>query len=327
MPAAAKRHRGAGWLALAQTKRAAHEEYLLVFREPLLWRGRTRQSRRKPVGHLAAIALVCGGLPGCLMPVPPLPYRQEAPASSIPADPAAAFPAGKTRRSDVVRALGAPNAAAEDGSWIVYSDRLSFGKWHLYYLGTRYGDMIPSEGMHETIRYRNLIVAFDAFDRVFEVVTETGECEQTGRASACVDTRDAGDRFTLSVDRGVLQAPHDRVRARFIPAARREDGRWVEGVLVLTDYGLAFVSTPGPAAPHRPMWWLPGIEIRDVGWGPEGASGPCLPTAVLSVQDGRQEVFDLGGRFAPTGAVPMLPYRQLTERFIEAVRALHVRAR
>jgi len=274
--------------------------------------------------HLLALALTCGGLVGCVVPVlvPPLPYRQEGPALAMPDDPVAKFPVGKTTRAEVIRALGVPNAAAGDGTWIVYSDRLSYGKWHLYLLGTGYGDLIPSQGTDETIRYRNLIFAFDAYGRVFEIATETGECKQTGSASSCFDTKEAGDRSVLRVDAGVLQTPDDRVRARFIPAARREGGRWIEGALVLTDYSLVFVSIAEPAAQYQPMLQLPWIEIRAVDWGPVDTSVSSLPTAVMTTKDGRQEVFDLGGRVAPAGAEPTVSYRQLTERFIESVRAL-----
>ena len=240
----------------------------------------------------------------------------------MPDDPVAKFPVGKTTRADVIRALGAPNAAAGDGTWIVYSDRLSYGKWHLYLLGTGYGDLIPSQGMDETIRYRNLIFAFDAYGRVFEIATETGECKQTGSASSCFDTKEAGDRSVMRVDSGVLQTPDDRVRARFIPAARREGGRWIEGALVLTDYSLVFVSIAEPAVQYRPMLQLPWIEIRDADYGPIDTSLSTLPTAVLTIKDGRQEVFDLGGRVAPPGAVPTVSYQQLTERFIDSVRSL-----
>ena len=273
-------------------------------------------------GHFLAIALMCGALVGCAVPllVPPLPYRQDAPASAMPDDPVAKFPVGKTTRADVVRALGAPNAAAADGTWIVYSDRLSYGSWQLYLLGTGYGDLIPSPGKNETIRYRNLIFAFDAYGRVFEVTTESGECKQTISEGSCFEGKDVGDRMALRVDAGVLQTPHDRVGSRFIPAARREGGRWIEGALVLTDYSLVFVSIVEPAAHYRPMLQLPWIEIQDVDFGPVDTSS--LPTAVLTIKDGRQEVFDLGGRVAPPGAVPTVAYQQLTERFIDSVRSL-----
>ena len=269
---------------------------------------------------LLAVALICGGLAGCVVLLPPLPYRDEAPALDLPDDPVAEFPAGKTTRADVIRSLGRPNAAAEDGSWIAYSHRLSYGTWHLYSFPHGGEDILPPT--YETIRYRNLIFAFDAYGRGFEVVTESGECRQRRPESICFETKDIGDRFTLRLDAGVLQTPDDRVRARFIPAARRDGERWIEGALVLTDYSLAFVSMMVPSAQYRPMLQLPGIEIRSVDWGPVDASASSLPTAVLTTKDGRKEVFDLGGRVAPAGAEPTVPYRQLTERFIDSVRAL-----
>jgi hypothetical protein len=199
---------------------------------------------------------------------------------------------------------------------------LSYGSWQLYILWPGYGDLIPSPGKNETIRYRNLIFAFDAYGRVFEVATESGQCKQTISEGSCFESKDVGDRLALRVDAGVLQTPHDRVRSRFIPAARREGGRWIEGALVLTDYSLVFVSIVEPAAHYRPKLQLPWIEIRDADFGPVDTSVSSLPTAVLTIKDGRQEVFDLGGRLAPPGAVPTISYQQLTERFIDSVRSL-----
>jgi len=285
----------------------------------------SQQLRRSFTGPVLMIALMSSGLAGCVVLLPPLPYRDEAPALDMPDDPVAEFPAGKTSRADVIRALGRPNAAAADSSWIVYSHRLSFGVWHLYSFPHGGEDILPPT--YETIRYRNLIFAFDAYGRVFEVVTESGECRQRRPESICFDTKDVGDRLTLRLDAGVLQTSDDRVRARFIPAARREGGRWIEGALVLTDYSLLFVSKTESAAQYRPMLQLPGIEIRAVDWGPVDTSESSLPTAVLTINDGRQEVFDLGGRVAPAGAEPTVSYRQLTERFIDSVRALVGRGR
>jgi hypothetical protein len=161
--------------------------------------------------NLLALTLMCGALVGCVVPVPPLPHRQEAPAAKLPDDPVTKFPVGKATRADVMVALGAPNAEAADGSWIAYGDRLSYGKWHLYTLPPyEVIDLIPAQGTSETVRYRNLIFAFDAYGRVFEVLTESGGCKQTLSGGNCFDSKDVGDRLVLRLDAGVLQAPHDR---------------------------------------------------------------------------------------------------------------------
>jgi hypothetical protein len=57
------------------------------------------------VGHLLTIALLYGGLVGCVVLLPPLPYRDEAPALDLPDNPVAEFPVAKTTRADVIRAL------------------------------------------------------------------------------------------------------------------------------------------------------------------------------------------------------------------------------
>jgi hypothetical protein len=280
-----------------------------------------RRSGRLGSGFFA-IGTVCVGLAGCLVPVPPLPYRQEATASALPDDSVTKFPVGKTTRADVMRALGAPNAEAADGSWIVYSDRLSYGKWHLYALpSNRVIDLIPAQGASETIRYRNVIFAFDAYGRVFEVIAEAGYCTQELVESACFGTENVDDRLALRIDAGVLQTLGDRVRGRFIPAAWREGGRWIEGALVLTEYDLVFVSMAGAAAEYRPLLRLPWIGIRDVELGAVDTSVSSLPTAVLTLDGGRQEVFDLGGTVAPPGAVPAVSYQRLTEQFVDSVRS------
>lgn len=103
-----------------------------------------------------------------------------------------------------------------------------------------------------------------------------------------------GDRLTLRVDAGVLQSPDDRVRARFIPAARREGELWIEGALVLADFSLVCVSIGEPAAQYRPVLELPGIEIRAVDLGPVDTSVSSLPTSALTIKDGQQQLFDPG---------------------------------
>lgn len=144
---------------------------------------------RSFVGRFLTIALMGCGLASCVVLLPSLPYRDEAPALDVPDDPVAEFPAGKTTRADVVRALGPPSAAATDGNWIAYSHRLNYGAWHLYYVPGG-EEFLPPQAACETIRYRNLIFSFDAYGRVFEVVTESDECRQTRRESICFDTKD-----------------------------------------------------------------------------------------------------------------------------------------
>lgn len=112
---------------------------------------------------LALAALMLGGcLP--LMPHPEMGSRTNV-AGAVPGF----IRAGESTRADVLHALGEPDACADDESWMMYSSAYSKGGMLLSGGGTGGGTL-------ERMRYRRLLVQFDAGGRVTKAFTESADC-------------------------------------------------------------------------------------------------------------------------------------------------------
>ena len=76
---------------------------------------------------------------------------------------------GISTRESVLQALGQPGDSAPDGRWSSYTSWFSEGEWRIVY-GAIGSHLVVLYGTGERIRYRTLLVYFDAQGRVRELV-------------------------------------------------------------------------------------------------------------------------------------------------------------
>ncbi len=133
---------------------------------------------------LPAILLACLSLSGCI----PLAARPDVDSrTNLPDGVPDFIRIGEVTRTDVMHALGQPDACAADESWIMYASAWSKG-----------GMLLTPNGLAgvsiDRIRYARLIVRFDTAGTVTQTFNESASCwvswTSTGRGQymgPCID--------------------------------------------------------------------------------------------------------------------------------------------
>lgn len=229
------------------------------------------------------------------------------------------FQPGKSTREDVLLALGEPDGVAADGSWLVFADVRNAGHW-LVVVGTAGGaGGVDTNGKYV---YRNLIVFFDPRGRVREILNETGECRQpASTVPSCYSVYLGGwpaERL-LRARIGLLGLHGLAIRDVFLDAMQRQDGRWVDGALIVAAQGVIFVETSNAGPLYARASTMSTSDDTSVDWEP--VAEPGGPAVLLQRRDGASHVLafkplPLGPGIASTGGFD----RERAERFADAVR-------
>lgn len=238
---------------------------------------------------------------------------------------------GVTTREDILWRLGEPDGRGLYDRWFAYGSRRSEGGLLLV---LPYGSGLGAGG--ESIRYRRLVVYFDRRGVVDSISFTDQACPayMAGGSTAmwesapCINVAMADSRVEgLDPEQVELNLePDERLRERFVGAAFRSDGQWIDGMVVVTDRSMVFVCWPDPCPGQLLLPRLTASQIVQVAPGPDDALQGG-PTAELRLIDGSRELF--GFRAMPDG-VPQAAGafdRVRTERFIESIRWLQAPAR
>lgn len=220
--------------------------------------------------------VMCIALCGCIpVPVPgdPDPRRRE----NIDAHTGNTFQPGVSTREDVVLSLGEPYRAADDGSWIEYTDVRDTGHW-VFIGGGPYQAGVLFETSNK-MRYRTVTVFFDVGGRVRELLN----VESQARLRPEVQLLE--ERVSQAVESG------ETVRWSFTDAAWRSSERWAEGAVIVTDRAVLFLETPATGPLYRLALRLPMKAVAATKLSPDGQTAPNNRFAEVLRFDGTTEVF------------------------------------
>lgn len=229
---------------------------------------------------------------------------------------------GISTRESVLHALGQPGDSAPDGRWFSYTSWFSEGEWRVIYGGIGSYRIIHETG--ERIRYRTLLVHFDAQGRVRELVQDAGAC-----VVPCAELLPGRSRETqlAQAQAKALIGPDEAIREGFVSAAWRTQQRWISGAAMVTSRALLFLelSDAGPLL-YRQVLRLDAADIVSVESIDSQDQAIDSATVRITGAGGSQEEF----AFKPLPA--QAPYdappfdRSRAQRFTETVHLLKPRA-
>jgi outer membrane protein assembly factor BamE (lipoprotein component of BamABCDE complex) len=225
---------------------------------------------------------------------------------------------GVSTRESVLLALGEPGEVAPDARWITYAAQISDGEWRLVYGGIANYQILYGSG--ERVRYRTLLVFFDADSRVRDLWQYAGDC-----VIPCVELSPGRywEKWLAYAKAQELIDPGEVVREGFISAAWRSNNRWMPGAAVVTSRALLFlkISDAGPMA-YQQVLRVPAPEIASVESTEASTSGTDSFAVRITRTDGSGEEFafkPLPSR-APYDAPPF--ERERAQHFMESVLTL-----
>lgn len=224
--------------------------------------------------------------------------------------------AGVTRREDVLLALGEPDDAASDGSWLAWEDFRGTG--HLWVLtGGPY--VMGGFETQDVLHYRKHYVFFDRDGRFRASVVDVGSCKPP---APCLEASLPLTLERVRVDlllKPVLAAG-ESVMERYTGAVRRDGDLWIPGVVAVTSQAVVFLDRMDDWPPLRPALRLPYADLGVAGWADEGSEGG-IATALVH-RDGARHLI----AFKPFPIEPPLdapPFdRDRSRNLLEAIRVL-----
>lgn len=259
------------------------------------------------------VALLAGLLAGCI--AVPIPGDRSRVRDHLGEAAVPGWQAGVTRREDVLLALGDPDDAAPDGSWLAWEDFRGTG--HLLVLtGGPY--VMGGFETKDVLHYRKHYVFFDREGRFRASAVDAGSCKPP---SPCLE---ASLPLTLArVRTDLLLQPvllaDESVLERLAGAVRRDGDRWIPGVVAVTSKAVVFLDSHEDWPPLRPVMRLPHAE-----WGVVERAGDVGADGVAAItrRDGSRLLF----AFKPYPIEPPLdapPFdRDRAGHLLEAIRVL-----
>ena len=124
-------------------------------------------------------AVCCVVLLAACVPIVPLPAESFGDRENLKAETVSFIEVGKSTRAEMLMRLGEADAAALDGSWLMYRTREGLGgAVHLLISGTG----VPMGAVStQDFNFVRLVVYFDASGVVERVAPEGGRCTFVGR--------------------------------------------------------------------------------------------------------------------------------------------------
>jgi hypothetical protein len=254
-----------------------------------------------------------GLLTSACIPIPLMSGYTEDSRQNIPAQVPEFVVTGRTTREDVVLALGEPDRYADDGSWLLYGSVYRTGGLAMVIVAGAPGGGGAMGVAEEKMRYRLLILRFDAAGLVSSSEVTEKRCPEwsgfVGGAGSsdnpCFDL--SGDRLVAS-DRAAAVAPHEHVIETYaypnvlwwqgreqppdLPMYSKPEARGEWADLSITDRSLVLTPAqhpaPGPdfsynVVPVTGTMRLPLSAIREVA---TGSRNYFVPFVTLTLADG-----------------------------------------
>lgn len=265
-----------------------------------------------------AVAVLVALLAGCI--ALPIPGDRRRVRDHLGEAAVTGWQAGVTRREDVLLALGDPDDAASDGSWLAWEDFRGTG--HLLVLtGGPY--VMGSFETKDVLHYRKHYVFFDREGRFRASAVDTGSCKPP---APCLEPSLplAPERVRTDLLLKPALAAGESVMERLDGAVRRDGDRWIPGVVAITSQSVVFLDrSDNEWPPLRPVLRLAYADLGTTGWAADGSGGSEGSTvAALHHRDGGPHLIG----FKPFPIEPPLdapPFdRDRAGRLLEAVRVL-----
>ena len=272
----------------------------------------------RSAGSRWPVALLAVWLAGCI--ALPIPGDRSRVRDHLGEAAAQGWQAGVTRREDVLLALGDPDDAATDGSWLAWEDFRGTG--HLLVLtGGPY--VMGGFETKDVLHYRKHYVFFDREGRFRASAVDAGSCKPP---APCLEPSLplALERVRTDLLLKPALAAGESVMERYDGAVRRDGDRWIPGVVAITSQSVVFLDrTDDDWPPLRPVLRLAHADLGMAGWAADVSAGSeSSSVAALNHRNGRRHLI----AFKPYPIKPPLdapPFdRDRAGRLLEAIRVL-----
>lgn len=272
----------------------------------------------RPAGCGLPVTLLAAVLAGCI--AVPIPGDRSRVRDHLGEAAVPGWQEGVTRREEVLLALGDPDDAASDGSWLAWEDFRGTG--HLLVLA---GGPYVMGGFEtkDVLHYRKHYVFFDRAGRFRASAIDTGRCKPP---APCLEALLPLTLERVRVDillKPVLTAG-ESVMERHHGAVRRDGDRWIPGVVAVTSQAIVFLDLMDDWPPLRPALRLPYADLGVAEWSADSGAGSEGSTATVAInrRDGARQLI----AFKPFPIEPPLdapPFdRDRAGRLLEAIRVL-----